>query len=188
MWFFVDPDPLAIVARYARLTGLPRPLPRWALSPIHWRHWASTDDVVSIAWEYRQRHIPSSALWLDDGWQTSLNTFVLSPTVFADGGATMQQLAALGFHVMAWTSPYLEQPSGMPTDGAQQLYVQAAAAHDFVEDGTGNVYESLDSPVNRAARGSSTTRAPRRRPSGSSRSRRRPRPASAASSATTART
>lgn len=147
VWFFVDPDPLAIVARFARLTGLPRPLPRWALSPIHWRHWASADDVVSIATQYRQRHIPSSALWLDDGWQTSLNTFALSPTVFGDTGAMMGQLAALGFRVMAWTSPYLEQPNGTPTDDAQQLYLQAAAAHDFVEDGMGNVYESLDSPV-----------------------------------------
>jgi alpha-D-xyloside xylohydrolase len=147
VWFFVDPDPLAIVARFARMTGLPRPLPRWALSPIHWRHWASTDDVVSIATQYRQRHIPSSALWLDDGWQTALNTFVISPTIFGDAGAMMSQIAGLGFRVMAWTTPYLEQPHGAPADEAQQLYLQAAAANDFVEDGMGNVYESLDSPI-----------------------------------------
>lgn len=147
VWFFADPDPLAIVARYDRLAGLPRRLPRWALSLIHWRHWASADDVVSIATEYRERHIPTSALWLDDGWQTSLNDFNVSTTIFGEVADTMSELAALGFRVMAWTSPYLEQPHGAPTDDAQQLYQQAAQAHDFVEDGSGNVYSAPSSPV-----------------------------------------
>ena len=147
VWFFVDPDPLAIVARFNRLAGLPRPLPRWALSPIHWRHWASADDVVSIATEYRQRHIPSSALWLDDGWQTAEDTFAISPAIFGDSQTMMAQLASLGFRVMAWTSPYLEQPHGAPIDEAQQLYQQGAQDHFFVEDGSGNVYSSLDSPI-----------------------------------------
>jgi alpha-D-xyloside xylohydrolase len=154
VWFFVDPDPLAVVARYNRLAGLPRPLPRWALSPIHWRHWASSDDVVSIATEYRERHIPSSALWLDDGWQQSVDDFTISPAVFGDLGgpqATMSELAALGFRVMAWTSPYLEQPHGAPTDGAQQLYLTAQQDQFFVEDGEGNVYSSLSNPVHGGA-------------------------------------
>lgn len=148
VWLFVDPDPLAIVARFNRLAGLPRRLPRWALSLIHWRHWASADDVVSIATEYRQRHIPTSALWLDDGWQTALNTFVMSPAVFGDTQATMATLASLGYRVMAWTSPYLEMPGGSgPLDPAQVLYEQADAARDFVQDGEGNDYTPLATPI-----------------------------------------
>ena len=91
-WFFVDPDPLAVVARYDRLAGLPRPLPRWALSPIHWRHWASAEDVLSIATEYRTRHIPSSALWFDDGWQTSMDDFNFSTAMFGDVPSMMEQI------------------------------------------------------------------------------------------------
>ena len=147
LWFFVGPDPLGVVARYNRVAGLPRALPRWALSPIHWRHWSSTDDVMTIAGEYRRRHIPSSALWFDDGWQTAQNTFQIDPSLFVAPGPMMDQLAALGFRTLAWTTPYLEQPHGAPTDEAQQLYAQAAAKHYFVEDGQGAVYASPASPV-----------------------------------------
>jgi alpha-D-xyloside xylohydrolase len=150
VWFFVDPDPLAIVARFNRLAGLPRPLPRWALSPIHWRHWASIDDVLDIAREYRQRHIPSSALWFDDGWQTGDNTFVLSPSVFEDAQGMMGELAALGFRTMAWTTPYIEEPTGphgTPTDAAQDLFHLAADNRWFVEDGQGRIYYSPATPI-----------------------------------------
>ena len=150
VWFFVDPDPLAIVARFNRLAGLPRPLPRWLLSPIHWRHWSSIDDVLDIAWQYRQRHIPSSAMWFDDGWQTADNTFTMSPTLFEDIPGMMAELAALGFRSMAWSTPYLEQPTGphgTPTDDAQRLYQVAAANHWFVEDGHGAIYVSPATPI-----------------------------------------
>jgi len=147
VWFFVDPDPLAVVARFNRLAGLPRPLPRWALSLIHWRHWASADDVISIATEYRQRHIPTSALWFDDGWQTSLDDMTLSTAMFGDTQAMMAQIAALGFRVMAWSSPYLEKPKGAPADPAQQLYDQAAQGGALVEDGAGNAYDSPAAPI-----------------------------------------
>ncbi len=153
-WLFIDPDPLALVARFNRLAGLPRPLPRWALSPIHWRHWSSVDDVLNIAREYRRRHIPSSALWFDDGWQTGFNTFTLSPSVFEDVPGMMAELAALGFRTMAWSTPYLEKPSsggagagGAPTDDAPRLYETAAANRWFVEDGTGQTYVSPATPI-----------------------------------------
>jgi alpha-D-xyloside xylohydrolase len=147
VWFFVDPDPLAVVSRFNRIAGLPRPLPRWALSPIHWAHFASAADALSIATQYRQRHIPTSAMWLDDGWQTALNTFVLSPSVFGDDPAMMEKLDALGYRVLAWTTPYLEQPHGAPTDEAQQLYQQADASKYFVQDGLGNTYVSPATPI-----------------------------------------
>jgi alpha-glucosidase (family GH31 glycosyl hydrolase) len=147
VWFFVDPDPLGVVARFNRIAGLPRPLPRWALSPIHWKHFASAADAISIATEYRQRHIPTSAMWLDDGWQTALNTFVLSPSVFGDDLAMMDELGALGYRVLAWTTPYLEQPHGTPTDEAQQLYQQADAGKYFVQDGLGSTYVSPATPI-----------------------------------------
>ncbi|HEX8792168.1 MAG TPA: TIM-barrel domain-containing protein [Polyangiaceae bacterium] len=148
VWLFVDADPLAVVARFNRLAGLPRPLPRWALSPIHWRHWASADDVLSIAQAYRTMHIPSSALWFDDGWEMGgYNTFELDTSKYGDVAAMMQQIAALGFRVLAWTTPYLEQPHGAPADEAQQLYETAAGKHWFVEGDQGDVYVSPATPI-----------------------------------------
>ncbi|HEY8091457.1 MAG TPA: TIM-barrel domain-containing protein, partial [Polyangiaceae bacterium] len=81
------------------------------------------------------------------GWQTGLNTSALSTSVFADPASMMQQLDALGFRVLAWTSPYLEHASGAPADEAQHLYAQADASHWFVEDGTGQTYVSPSTPV-----------------------------------------
>ncbi len=147
VWLFVGADPLALVARYNRLAGLPRPLPRWALSPIHWRHWASADDVLSIAGEYRRRHIPSSALWFDDGWQTGLNTFEMSSAIFGDVPSMMSALAAAGFRTLAWSTPYLQQPQGAPSNEAQQLYEQAAGRHLLVRDLSGRVYVSPATPI-----------------------------------------
>jgi alpha-D-xyloside xylohydrolase len=147
VWFFVDPDPLAVVARYNRLAGLPRPLPRWALSLIHWRHWASADDVLSVATEYRTRHIPTSALWFDDGWQTSQNDYTLSSALYGDTQSMMAQIAALGYRVMAWNSPYLEHPKGAPADPSQQLYQQAVEGGFLVQDGEGNVFTSPSAPI-----------------------------------------
>ena len=151
VWLFVDPDPLAVEARFNRLAGLPRPLPRWALSLFHWAHWASDDDVLGVAREYRARHIPSSAMWLDDGWQTALNTFVIAPGVFADAPSTMDQLGALGYRVLAWTTPYLEKPGGAPANEAQSLYQQADASGWFVKGDDGQTYVSPATPVNGGA-------------------------------------
>ncbi len=146
VWFFVDPDPLAVVARFARLAGLPRRLPRWALSLIHWRHWASADDAISIATQYRQRHIPTSALWFDDGWQTGVDTFATAPSVVGDAQATMAELAALGYRVMAWSAPYLQPPGASPATEAEQLYAQAQQGGWLVQDGSGHPYATLAGP------------------------------------------
>jgi alpha-glucosidase (family GH31 glycosyl hydrolase) len=59
----------------------------------------------------------------------------------------MSQLQALGYRVLAWTTPYLEQPHGAPADEAQQLYQQAAANKWFVLDGQGRTYVSPATPV-----------------------------------------
>jgi alpha-D-xyloside xylohydrolase len=141
---FFDADPLAVVAAYARLTGLPRRTPLWTLAPMHWRnHWANATTVLASAADYRMRKIPESTVWLDDGWQTSYNSAVLDETVFGDVPTMMQQIAALGYRTMGWSTPYLEKPVGAPADQAQQLYDQAAPAGYFVSQVGGGVWPAV---------------------------------------------
>lgn len=151
IFLYVDPDPLAIVARFARQTGLPRPFPLWALSPMHWRNeWASADAAIGDATELRKRHIPASCLWFDNPWQTSYNTFVFDPARFADAPGMRAKLGALGFQLLAWSTPYLETPKGAPANEAQMLYADADAKGYFVKDANGT-FVSPASPVRSGA-------------------------------------
>jgi alpha-glucosidase (family GH31 glycosyl hydrolase) len=140
VWFFFDPDPLEVVADYVNHVGLPRPLPRWALGPMYWRnHWASDQAVLADAVELRNLHIPTTTMWIDDPWQTAYNTFVPNPAQFPDPPVLMGEMAALGYRVMLWSTPYLEKPGTGPDDGARDLYAQAVTEPGVfvrLQDGT----------------------------------------------------
>jgi alpha-D-xyloside xylohydrolase len=45
----------------------------------------------------------------------------------------MKSIAAKGFRTIAWSTPYLDRPSGKPTNDAQQLFVEADAKGYFVK-------------------------------------------------------
>jgi alpha-D-xyloside xylohydrolase len=136
--FHFDPDPLAVVAAYSRATGLPRKPPRWALAPMHWRNeWADAATLLGDMNAIRAQRLPASCLWIDNPWQTSYNSAVLDPARFGDTAAMMKALADAGFRPLAWSTPYLERPSGAPENDAQTLYVEAKEKRFFVEDANG---------------------------------------------------
>ena len=140
VWFFFARDPLDVVAMYTSHVGLPRFLPRWALGPMYWRnHWASDQAVLGDAAQLRNLHIPTTTMWIDDPWQTSFNTFVCNPAQFPDPAGMMNELGDLGYHVMFWSTPYLEKPGTGPDDEARQLYTQAAQQGLLVKLSDGSV-------------------------------------------------
>jgi alpha-D-xyloside xylohydrolase len=142
VFVYVD-QALEVVARFARQTGLPRPLPTWALSPMHWRNeWKSGDEAIADALELRKRKIPASCLWIDNPWQTGYNTFRFDTGRFHDPGVMMQRLAALGFRPLAWSTPYLEQKGD-----AQALYDEAKQKGYFVRLADGQPFHSPANPV-----------------------------------------
>ena len=131
-WFFVDPDPLAIVARFNRLAGPPAPAaalgavahPLAALGERRRRASRSRPSTASAT----SRRAPCGSTTAGRPPRTPSPSRRPSS---ATSQTMMAQLAALGFRVMAWTSPYLEQPHGAPTDEAQQLYQQGGAGRHF---------------------------------------------------------
>ncbi len=138
---FFDPDPIAIVAKYTRKTGLPKEPPLWALAPMHWRNeWPSGEVALEDAKTYRDLDIPASCLWIDNPWQTSYNTSVMDPARFGDTKAFMKSIEDLGFRPLAWNTPYLERPKDEPENDAQALYEQAKAEGLLVRDKEGAVW------------------------------------------------
>ncbi|CAN5534498.1 alpha-xylosidase [soil metagenome] len=141
-WLFASRDPLAIVANYNKHVGLPRALPREALAPMYWRNeWTNDVEALGDAAELRLRHIPTTAFWIDNPWQTSYNDFTLDPARFASAQAMMNTLKNEGFRELAWSTPYVDNPQGAaPANEAQKLFVSAEANDFLVKDGDGKPY------------------------------------------------
>lgn len=136
----VDPDPLAVVAKLATLTGLQRKTPLWALGPMLWRHVDTQAELMSDLAMIRSLHLPTTTFWIDDGWQTGLDTFDFDPTVFTSPADLATSMAGMGFKWFGWSSPYLESPAtGEPAE-LEALYAMATMDHDFVETAAGATF------------------------------------------------
>jgi alpha-D-xyloside xylohydrolase len=136
----VDPDPLLVVAKLASLTGLARRTPVWALAPMMWRHVDSQSELMSDLGMIRALHIPTTTFWIDDGWQTGLDSFDFEPTKYTSVPDLGQSMAAMGFKWFAWNSPYITAPSTGVPSSLQQLYETASKSHDFVETDSGAIF------------------------------------------------
>jgi len=124
---FADPDPLEVVARYTLTTGAPALPALWAFAPQQWRNeHHHADEVLADARAMRLHGIPGSCIWIDNPWQTGYNDFVFLPDRFPDPAGLIQQLHALGYRVVVWSTPYLHEDTG-------ELYARALAEGLFVD-------------------------------------------------------
>lgn len=135
-----DPDPLQLVAKLSQMTGLPRATPPTVLAPMMWRHVDNEAQLFSDLAMIRSLHIPTSTFWIDDGWQSSLNSMHFDRSKYPNLPSIASGAALLGFDLWGWNTPYLENPQNPPVDEAQALYAQAAAAHYFVQRHDGSVF------------------------------------------------
>jgi alpha-D-xyloside xylohydrolase len=134
---FVDDDPVDLVRTYVGLTGKPAVPPRWAFAPQQWRNeWASSDEVRADLTAMRDLDIPGSVMWIDNPWQTAYNTFVVDEQRLAGFDALMDELAAQGYRVVFWSTPYL-QNEGL----TQEDYVTARENGWLVRDSSGAVLD-----------------------------------------------
>jgi alpha-glucosidase (family GH31 glycosyl hydrolase) len=139
----VNPDPIAIVATLTQMNGLQRHTPLWALAPMMWRHAQSQAQVLGDLAQIRSLHIPTTTFWIDDGWQTAMNTLDFDPAEYDDPTMFTASMASLGFKLLGWNSPYLLAPQqGQAANEAQALYPGAADAGYFVEQ-NGKPFQAL---------------------------------------------
>jgi alpha-D-xyloside xylohydrolase len=138
---FVAAEPLDLVRRYVALTARPAVPPRWALAPQQWRNaHESSDEMRQDAHAMRQLGVPGSVMWIDNPWQTGYNTFVVDEGRFAGFDALMAELRALGYRVIFWSTPYLQN-----TGETQADYRRARERGWLVTDDGGTV---IDFPWN----------------------------------------
>jgi alpha-glucosidase len=114
-----------ILARYTELTGrMPLP-PRWALGN-HQCRWSYYPDswVRSLARDFRARHIPCDALWLDIDYMDGYRDFTWHPQRFPDPQGLIAELHQQGFRVVTIIDPGVKQDPTYHTyqQGIQQGY------------------------------------------------------------------
>jgi len=133
VFFFLDArnDPTAVVARYTRLTGLPRLPPRWAFGPQQWRNvWRNRDELLGDARRLRAEHLPTTTIWIDNPWMRSYTDHEVDTERFPDPAGLMAELAALGYRVLFWSVPYLDAVAegATPRNEAERQWVRARDA------------------------------------------------------------
>ncbi len=127
-WFYVDPDPNQVVAKYAQQFGLPRLPPRWAFAPMHWRdEWADRAELEGDADAVRSEDNPCTTIWIDNPWQVSYNDLTFNETQFPDPPGLMAGLRRKGFVPLMWSTAYLDgvDDGATPANAAETLFVTA---------------------------------------------------------------
>lgn len=136
--FIVDPDPIAVIAKYTRLTGLPRLPPYWAHGHMQWRNaWRSRDELFEDARRLRAEGIPTTTIWIDNPWQRSYNDAVVDEVRFPDPPTMFSGLRALGYKVLVWHTPYLDaiDDDGVPTNPSETLFGELRTRNQLVRQG-----------------------------------------------------
>jgi alpha-glucosidase (family GH31 glycosyl hydrolase) len=127
-FFFVAADePATILTEYARLTGHPEMLPRWALGyqQSH-RTLASPEEVLNEAKTFREKKLPCDALiylgtgFCPSGWNTANGSFAWNSRVFPDPQQALDELHAEHFRVVLHSVILTDQLRGTVHDRCEE--------------------------------------------------------------------
>jgi alpha-glucosidase len=133
-YFFIHgPDPLTVLARFTAITGR-MPLPSlWALG-YHQARWsyASSEEVLRIAREFRARNIPADVLYLDIDYMDEFKVFTWNSLTFPEPKKLVSELHDLRFRVIAMIDPAIKyQP-----DGGYSIFDEGVAGDFFIREST----------------------------------------------------
>ncbi len=95
-----------IMARYADVTGHPPVLPEWAAG--FWQcklRYASQDELLSVAREYKRRGLPLDVIVIDYFHWTRMGEWRFDPAAWPDPGGMAAELAEMGVKVMVSVWP-----------------------------------------------------------------------------------
>jgi alpha-glucosidase len=134
-YFFYGPDPKKVIGRYTELVGR-MPLPaRWAMGYHQCRYSYYPESTVRfIAENFRQRHIPCDAIFLDIHYMDGYRVFTWDKTRFPDPAGMISDLAKQGFRVVTIIDP------GIKVDPNYFAYQEGLAGDYFVKKPDGKIY------------------------------------------------
>ncbi|MSP25056.1 MAG: glycoside hydrolase family 31 protein [Myxococcales bacterium] len=106
---FAADHPLDVTRRYFDVTGTPKLPARWALGPLVWRDETSGQAEVEADLDsIRDLDLATTGYWIDRPYATGVNTFDFDAAKYADAGAMIAKMHALGFRTAVWHTPYLD--------------------------------------------------------------------------------
>ncbi len=116
LYLIAGPTPADVVARFARLTGLPPLPPLWALG-VHQSRWgyASARAVLDVIQGYRSRDLPLDAVYLDIDYMDGYRAFTWNRSRFPAPAELVKEAEAAHVRLVAGTSPFLKNDSGWST-------------------------------------------------------------------------
>ena len=128
-------DALQALALAAATLGTPRATPPEALlaAPI-WTTWAKYKTaidqatVLDFARAIRDHGYPGSTIEIDDRWQREYGDNAFDPARFPDPRAMVRELAALGFAVTLWTTPFFSDASANTAEAREAGHLVRDAA------------------------------------------------------------
>ncbi|CAI5523022.1 unnamed protein product, partial [Closterium sp. Naga37s-1] len=128
--FMAGPRLLDVLALFSRLSSSrPIPPPLWAFAPWKGRDvHRSSHEVLEDAEKLRQHGIPGSVILIDSPWQTAYNDFTINRHQFTDPQTLFSKLHALGFRVVFWATPFVNEVNRVDMPG-----ITAAAGPNFHE-------------------------------------------------------
>ena len=126
IFLVASPDPVTIMAEYARLTGHAELPPLWSLGyqQSH-RTLASRDEVLAEAKTFREKKLPCDALiylgtgFCPSGWNTDNGSFSWNPQIFPDPKEIIDQLHNDNFRVVLHDVILTDKLTGSVHDACQ---------------------------------------------------------------------
>ncbi len=107
-WITAGDKPAEIMEAYARATGYPPPFPDWAAG--FWQsklRYATQQELLNIAREYRQRGLPLSVIVIDGGHWSKMGEWRFDPAYWPDPAGMARDLESLGIKVMVSVWPMI---------------------------------------------------------------------------------
>lgn len=134
-YFINGPDPKQVLEHYTNLTGR-MPLPaRWQIAYHQSRYSYYPESMVRfIADNFRARHIPCDALYLDIQYMDGYRVFTWDEAGFPDPRKLLSDLRRQGFRVVTIIDP------GAKVDPNYWVYQQGLVGNDFVEMPDGKLF------------------------------------------------
>ena len=94
---------------YVDMTGKPALPAPWAFGPHLWRNENKDQaEVLADAAAIREHDLAGSVIWIDRPWEQKYNDHTFDAAMFPDPKAMIEELHAMGFRVVVWSSPYLD--------------------------------------------------------------------------------
>jgi len=136
-YFINGPTPADVVSRYTSLTGrMPMP-PRWALGYHQCRYSYYPESTVRfVAQNFRVRHIPADAIWLDIHYMDGYKPFTWHAERFPDPARLVGDLRAMGLRVVTILDAHPKKEAGY------EPYDAGVAGGHFVRQPDGSIYEA----------------------------------------------